>query len=421
MHSYTDLKGNKHQITDEELSVAVDTKLELQKSGNGTCNWAKLCKMLREQGIDAKKCENFRVLVRTFQKSQGRLRNVAKLADMVSENRLQAISNEIGELNIAKRELQKMKSDFSKLRRYVTDVELDKRNIYKLAKENVHIHVNQSKPDKYVPLNQEKSMVITLSDLHIGAVTDLPNSQYNSEIAYSYLFTYANKLVDLINADKPKEVYITNLGDMIEGSFMRYNQSFDIDLNQSQQQSKAIEYITSFVSFIYEHTSKLGIKLYYTGIAGNHDRSNGNKKDNLNGDSFITVLNTVIKLMTNELDNFEFLEPKSETRTSINVQNHWIKLVHGDFDNLNKVSILSELSQVDGVHYDALLGGHKHSLMIRENNGIIAQTGSIVGNTNYSNDLAVSASRSQLIMYVTKNTLTPIPIQLELPAVLHKN
>lgn len=421
MHSYTDVKGNMHEITDEELSIAVDTKLELQKAGNGTCNWSKLCKMLHDQGIDAKRCENFRVLVRTYQKSQGKLRSAKKMADMLSENRLQAIDEEIGELNLQKRELQLMKNDFGKLRRYVTDVELDKRKIFDLAKQNVHIEVTQHEHVESNRPTSSESMIVTLSDLHVGAVTDLANSQYNSDIAYSYLLTYANKIVDLINEKRPKEVFITNLGDMIEGSFMRYNQSFDIDLTQSQQQSKAIEYITSFIGLIYEHTSNLGIDLYYTGIAGNHDRSNGNKKDNLNGDSFITVLNTVIKLMTDKLEGFEFLEPDTETRTKIFVQDHWIKLVHGDFDNLNKPTILSELSQLDGIHYDALLGGHKHSLMIRENNGIIAQTGSIVGNTNYSQDLAVSASRSQLIMYVTKNTLTPVPIQLELPAVLHKN
>lgn len=414
MHSYTDNKGNKHNITDKELSIAVDTKLELQKMGNGICNWSKLCSMLKDQGIDAKKCENFRVLVRNYQKSLGKLQPVAKYADMVAENRLQSIANEIGELNIQKRELQNMKRDFGKLKRYVTDMQLDKRDLYELASKAIHIDVVKREHVDEKPVLSQSEMVVTLSDLHVGAVTNLPNSKYNSEIAYSYLLNYANRIVDMIKTRKPKKVYITNLGDMIEGSFMRYNQSFDIDLNQSQQQSKAIEYILDFIKHIYEFTTNYGVELYYTGIAGNHDRSNGNKKDNLNGDSFITVLNTVVRLMAESLDGFTFLEPDDESRTKILVNNHWIKLVHGDLDNLNNNNVLSNLSQLDGIRYDAILGGHKHSLMIKENNGLIIQTGSVVGNTNYSKDLAVSASRSQIVLIADKNGLTPIPVQLKL-------
>lgn len=414
MHSYTDMNGEKHSITDEELGVAVDTKIQLQKSTNGTCNWNKLCSMLREQGIDAKRCENFRVLVREYQRAIGKLKPVAKYAEMVSNNRLKAIDNEIGELNLQKREIQNYKRDFGKLRRYVTDTQLHRKQLYDIARKNININVTHREHDDFKPQLHSHSLIVTLTDLHVGAVTNLPNSKYNSKLAYTYLLEYEKKIVDMIDRDKPRAVYIANLGDMIEGSYMRYNQSFDIDLSQSEQQSTAIEYITSFLSSIYEHTSNRGIKLYYTGIAGNHDRSKGNKKDVLQGDSFITVLNTIVKLMSERLDDFEFLEPDTQIRTKLNVENHWIKLVHGDHDNLNKNDVLSNHSQLDKLHYDAILGGHKHSLMIKENNGLIIQSGSIVGNTNYSDDLAVSASRSQLILRVENNGFTPIPIQLNI-------
>lgn len=421
MHSYTDNRGNEHTISDDELEIAVNTKLELQKAGNGTCNWAKLCTLLKQQGIDAKKCENFRVLVRRYQKSIGKLATAPKYAEMISEKHLDALKNEIGEYNLQKRELENMKRDFGKLRRMVTDAELDRQKLFDTAKENVNVEINQYEHKDLSNTLRENDLVVTLSDLHVGAVTNLPNSEYNSEIAYSYLLTYANKIKDMILIYKPKNVYITNLGDMIEGSFMRYNQAFDIDLNQSQQQSRAIEYIIDFIKQIYEYTSNEGVHLYYTGIAGNHDRSNGNKKDNLNGDSFITVLNTVIKLVSDKMKDFTFIEPDDENRSKIFVRNHWIKLVHGDFDNLNKASVLSDHSQLDDIHYDAILGGHKHSLMIKETNGLVVQTGSIVGNTNYSKDLAVSATRSQVVVVVSGKSLMPIPVQLELPAVLKKH
>lgn len=121
------------------------------------------------------------------------------------------------------------------------------------------------------------------------------------------------------------------------------------------------------------------------------------------------------------MKDFTFIEPDDENRSKIFVRNHWIKLVHGDFDNLNKASVLSDHSQLDDIHYDAILGGHKHSLMIKETNGLVVQTGSIVGNTNYSKDLAVSATRSQVVMVVSAKSLMPIPVQLELPAVLKKH
>ena len=417
MHSYTDNRGNKHSISDEELELAVDAKIELQKATNGTCNWGTLCKKLRDSGIDAQRCENFRVLVREFQRSIGKLKPVAKYADLVVSSRLKSLKNEVGELNLAKRELQNLKRDFGKLKRYVTDAELNKQEIYNLAQNNVHVDVVQREHVDYHPTPRTHSLLVSLSDLHVGAVTNLPNSTYNSKKAFDYLYQYANIVVDMIDREAPKEVYIANLGDMIEGSFMRFNQSFDIDLNQSEQQSKAIEYITTFIKLIYEHTSNQGVELYYTGIAGNHDRSNGNKKNNIEGDSFITVLNTVINLMSKQMVGFNYLEPDSETRTKLHIRNHWIKLVHGDFDNLNKASVLSNLSQLDGIHYDALVGGHKHSLMIKENNGLIVQSGSIVGNTNYSSDLAVSASRSQVILRIDESGIVPMPIALNIPRI----
>lgn len=415
MHSYTDHKGNKHFITDEELKTAVDIKLELQKSGNGTCNWSKLCSMLKDQGADAKKCENFRTLVREFQRGLGKLPEGVKYASKLNSQQVESVRKEIGELNIAKRELQTLKSEFNKLKRYVTDTEISNSKIYKLAQQNFHVNVEQHehKDDLDVSVS-EYDLVVTLSDLHIGAVTDLPNSHYNSLIAYSYLMNYAKQINGIILEKRPKRVYITNLGDMIEGSFMRYNQQFDIDLTQSEQQAKAIEYVMDFISSIYSFTSNYGIELYYTGIAGNHDRSNGNKKDNISGDSFIVVLNAMVKLASQKMDGFNFLEPDDNNRTKICVRNHWLKFVHGDLDNLNNQNVLSNLSQLDGLHYDAVLGGHKHSLMIKENNGLVVQTGSVVGNTNYSKDLAVSASRSQVVMLVSEKSLVPIPVPLKL-------
>lgn len=422
MRSYKDNKGNKHFITSEELEIAVDTKIELQKAGNGTCNWSKLCSMLKDQGIDAKKCENFRVLVREYQRALGKLPEGKKYADQLNSHQLDTVRKEIGELNIAKRELQTMRTDFNKLKRYVTDVEISNSKILNLAKQNFNVTIEKHEHDDSLDMNiRESDMIVTLSDLHIGAVTNLNNSHYNSEIAYSYLLEYANQINDMIVMNKPKRVYIANLGDMIEGSFMRYNQQFDIDLNQSEQQAKAIEYVMDFINKIYGYTSNYGVELYYTGIAGNHDRSNGNKKDNISGDSFITVLNAMVKIASEKMDGFTFIEPDDNNRTKLFVRNHWIKLVHGDLDNLNNNSILSNLSQLDGLHYDAVLGGHKHSLMIRENNGLVVQTGSVVGNTNYSKDLAVSASRSQVVMMVTENSLVPVPVPLRLPAVLKKH
>ena len=65
------------------------------------------------------------------------------------------------------------------------------------------------------------------------------------------------------------------------------------------------------------------------------------------------------------------------------------------------------------MHYNALVGGHFHSLAIREESGLVIQSGSVIGPTSYSERLHFKASRSQVLLDVNEHgVITPIPVIL---------
>lgn len=135
---------------------------------------------------------------------------------------------------------------------------------------------------KEIPLKKaakNKPLVVTLADLHLGArvehIQNTPN--YSPEILESYL----NQMADRINKKESKFVVLAFLGDLIE-SFTGLNhknswKGIEYGYFGSNVVIKAVELITRFVSKV--NNVKLII-----GVAGNHDRSTSDNKEDTKGE-----------------------------------------------------------------------------------------------------------------------------------------
>lgn len=419
MSVYTDKAGNSHEISDEGLLIASKLKLELQKANNGKANWSKLCRDLRENGYDAVPCENFRMLVRRFQSKDGTLPPVEKYADMVLDDKLDSFREQIGEFNIQKREMQNASRELGKLSRQMADTVQLHDELLELAQQSITVEplVTTKLGDNNGVFDNE-AMVVVISDWHIGAIVDTAINNYNFNIAQNLLGQYLNKIEHQIAINKPREVMIVNLGDSIENATMRYNQSFSVEFDTSEQQVRAIKLTSNFVSAVVAVANNYGVEqTYYTGIMGNHDRVNGNKKDNIYGDGFTKVLNAMIEATSNALEGLTYIEPEDIHRTDIQIACHdkvvQMLFVHGDINNLTSPNVLAEASQFMGTHYDAIVGGHLHSAKISEQNGWIIQSGSLIGPTDYSDKLSKVASRSQEIILIDNDgNITPNIVSL---------
>jgi len=410
MATYTDNKGKTHEIDDVGLHRAAKYKKELQRD-NGRANWGKVARLLRQDGYDAKQCEGFRQLVKRYQYKTGTINSVEKQRSNELDHKRDALSKEIDEMLLEKRELQVMRREFNKSRRDYADMELFKRDVKRSLKDG--ISVVPSELDNCVPrpTTGGNVLIVSLSDVHIGAKVDVDGYEYNESIAKDELSKYASKIVQYAGFSNPGAIYIENLGDSIEGAYMRYNQSYEISLKLSEQINTAIKLISEFIINIASNT---GVPVIYSGILGNHDRANGNKKDNLPDDGFSTVLNEAIKMIVEQTPyDISVKEPDKVTEDHISVNGANIKFVHGDLQNISKPETIAISSQFDNIRYNALVGGHFHSLSVHEESGLVIQSGSLIGPTSYSERLHYRASRSQVMLDVSNDgEITPLPVML---------
>jgi len=304
-----------------------------------------------------------------------------------------------------------MRREFNKSRRDYADMELFKRDVKRSLKDG--ISVVPSELDNCVPrpTTGGNVLIVSLSDVHIGAKVDVDGYEYNESIAKDELSKYASKIVQYAGFSNPGAIYIENLGDSIEGAYMRYNQSYEISLKLSEQINTAIKLVSEFIINIASNT---GVPVIYSGILGNHDRANGNKKDNLPDDGFSTVLNEAIKMIVEQTPyDISVKEPDKVTEDHISVNGANIKFVHGDLQNISKPETIAIASQFDNIRYSALVGGHFHSLSVHEESGLVIQSGSLIGPTSYSERLHYRASRSQVMLDVSNDgEITPLPVML---------
>lgn len=393
-YTYIDDSGKEHSINKEGLDKAVNYKLELQKS-NGRANWNIVCKWLKNDGYDAKKCETFRLLVRNYQRSLGKLPS-----QQVKHERTSSIDQELGELGLSVREEQNVRREFNKLKRKMYDNRLYEKeclNTIDQALSNAKFTIKPVINKVKTPLGKD-TMIIAISDWHIGSRFKGYDYEFNYEILKQCVKEYLRKIELSIKLRQPKEIYVVSLGDLIENLYMRnQDQAFESEFDLATQQTEIINLLTEFLTTICNYTSA---KVYYTGIAGNHDRSNGNFRNNIYGDSFNKVLGTIINLLSKQVKNLTYIEPDSTYRTHLNINNVNIKIIHGDIDNIHDSSIIAKISQRDNRLYQVLLLGHEHHYEIKEQNGLYFMIGSLKGADSYSDKLSLHAGRSQGFLWI---------------------
>ncbi len=415
MPQYKDNEGKQHEISEEALARAVLYKLEIQKD-EGKANWSKIVKMLKKDGYDAVKSEGFRQAVKKFQKKIGKL---PKRQDFEQSS----LTLKIGELAEAKREIQNQRREFNKLKRELLDQSIYRRELENALREVVNdyqangyvcqqtdldgpegLKTTQNKQD-----SDDTALVVSLSDWHIGCKFKTSYNEFSYKIVTNLVTEYLNKIERLIDNYGAENVLLLNLGDTVEQNYMRnFSQSFEAEFDFSTQQARAIQLVSSFVKQLCLERPQT--KFYYSAVAGNHDRMNGNKKEVIYGDSFQTILNLFLENLP--LENFEVIEQESPVKGSVNFAGVNIAFEHGDKLNLNDRHILATVSQRDGRVYNALLVGHLHHYQVIENNGLFVMSGSLKGSDTYSESLNLRADRSQACLLIRNKKITPLMVRL---------
>lgn len=393
----------------DEFNHLVDIVEELQlATPSHKIPWNKVKKHAESAGLVFYKDKEFkRLLTNTLDAKRQApvIKNSPKTRDFLNRT----FGDELGELQLQKRAVQNDKRIANKIQRELSDQALFRRTILDTVAKPRTLKEYKVKPFQYDP--EYNDLVVVTSDWHIGAVVDLKHNQYNPLIAEYRMQNYLNHIGRQIEINKPRKIYIINLGDLIENVQMRaVNQSYYTDMTLSEQIIKASAMQSEFVRSIAKRYPDIPIE--FSEITGNHDRYAPNKQNALYGDSVGMVARALTDRDTRDLDNVTVVEPVTEYRTLIESSFGKVGFVHGDLDNINQKGALANYNQFMHTDAMALVGGHLHSLAITENSGYQIQSGSLIGATEYSDRLGCYAKPSQVMLRLDDHGITPIIVNL---------
>lgn len=408
MRSYVNRIGETVRISKEHLEVSVKIKNELQMlSPNMRCNWKTHEKMMIQEGYnDSCYCEAYRCLIKNYQSKNGIINKKEKHVDLVADKKLSSIKSAVGELYYNKREIQLESQKLGKLKRELT--------LHSLIAEEISDAVNDYLSDfsfpKFIYKDKVKSgstMVVLISDWHIGAVVEnVHGNSYNYKIAKERVGLYFEKVVNIAKENNVSDIKVVCLGDMTEHVSMRkVNQAFESEFTMSEQVVKAFDLIKNFVFNL-----SYNFNVTYQGVGGNHDRMNGDKNDNIDGDSSIHVINYFLKELIDTANSEKSSRLKYEECDEINyssvisINGVNLKFVHGDNEKRGYTT-LSSHSALDDVLYNVVAMGHIHHFDVNEVglNRFEMHCGSIMGMNNYASRAKFASKASQAVILVDKN------------------
>lgn len=397
--SYTNKEGEKITVSEHHLQVATQIKKELQNaSPSRKASMKKLVQMMEVEGFfDAESSEAYRCMLKNYQKSIGELPEAPKHADMIADNKLQSIKELVGEIAYEKRENQHVLKNLNKVKREVIDFTLIAEQIGEAYKNYDWSKVKFTYNE--IP-KTEKKMFVALTDLHIGALVDTSFNKFNYEVAQARMQQYLNKVITEIKNNDISEVYLMNLGDVIEHPYM-HNLMYTSEFVMSEQIARASDLIIKFMVSLSEHVS-----VRVAGIAGNHDRFEENKNVNLDSDHAVRLVNYSIKsYIENSKIKRVTYEQAKDYEHSISLNGVNIKCVHGDLDNIKNENILAKHSDMDGIDYNLIVMGHFHHHRIIEL-GIekfAVMFGTLKGADMYSQKVRKLSNPSQGVIIIDEN------------------
>ena len=232
------------------------------------------------------------------------------------------------------------------------------------------------KPDNVVDIRKSgNEMIVCLSDLHIGAQYYSAFGKYDSQIAYTRLEEFVNKVIEIAHVHKVKSVHIAVLGDIVSG-IIRPSIQLGNRENLIDQIKLSAELISSFIASLIPHFEFIHV----TGVSGNHSRLIQDKEAAQKDERADKLVLWIVGQMLAHINNVGVdAETIDTTIASINVCGKNYCLIHGDYDKPTDAGIGKLITMLGYIPY-AVLSGHRHSLFYREMNGIkFIQAGSLCG------------------------------------------
>lgn len=220
-----------------------------------------------------------------------------------------------------------------------------------------------------------KSILIMLSDLHIGASFDNFWGSYNTEIAENRLGALLEKVKLIASRHFGMDCYVVLLGDNISGNIHDTIRVTNRE-NVIDQIKRCAQLVTSFC---YELT-KIFPMVTLISVNGNHSRI-GKEEESLHDERLDSLIPFCVNMALEHIKNFYYCE-EANIDTGIAmfpICDKYYVAVHGDYDSFSKDGAHSLITMIHAIPYAVLLG-HRHFCAVTEVNGIkMIQGGSLAG------------------------------------------
>lgn len=420
MRNYTNSQGEVVGVNREHLDIAVRLKIELQKtSPSNRCDWKKHKKLMAQEGFDdSDVSESYRCLVKNWQAESGLFNSVSRDVDMGGNSKLASLNNLIGDLYSEKRdnqlalqEMNKFKRDFH-LSKVIAEEVIEEMKDFRVYLPNWY----RSSSRTVSEISSNKAIVV-LTDLHVGALIDnIYGNKFNYEIAENRMVLYAEKVISHCKNFNIQEVMVKGLGDFVEHTNMRYKQNDQTEFKLAKQIVKATQLVWAFLLKLAHE----GLLVSYEGIAGNHDRLQGDKNIAFDDDNANVIINSYVSMLIEKsgLNNLLYIETDDgATEINVEVNGRKVKLVHGHLDEGDKKDRLKSYISMQNEFFDCLVYGHLHNYDVKDSDHgrMTVGVGCLSGRNDYSKHLKCATNASQLMLIVDEyGEMIPIKVDLQI-------
>lgn len=317
------------------------------------------------------------------------------------KGKLGEITEAIGELDVAKQIVKNKTNQLGRIKRdLIKNVEIAD-DIKEFLKREFN-NFNRLGYD-YISEDGDKTLIICVSDWHVGyVINDYKGNSYNYKIAQLRLSRLLSEIHKEINKNNIKKVIIVQSGDITEGTYLRQNQSYNCEFNSNEQIVMAEELLFNFTQSV----SEMEVNVDVYSVGGNHQRGNGNKDANIEGDSNIVVINENLKKMfrlaKNDRVSFKDIDYKEDCAV-FDINGFKVKVLHGDKSPNNTKKLYDSEASMDDCRYDLIIQGHYHNFNVssQNNGGKVITVGCLFGYNPYSKDklqCLTYASQSLIVM-----------------------
>lgn len=417
MRTYTNSEGMIITVDEEHLEKAVQIKLALQeKSPSRRISWTEHKKIMKEEGFfNSDISEQYRCLIKNYQKTVGKLHSLPTHADLIHNSKLDAMKLIVGDFRFEKQVNQDLLREINKNMREMSRTVVMVEEFRNVLLDDIDFSVPHYIYEPKRPSSKTKGILL-VTDWHIGAVVDdCLGNYYNYEIAVKRLNELKRKSLDYCRIYHITDLYIIGLGDWVEHHYMRDNQSQWCEFGVSMQIAKASKLLFDLIVSLSEYTN-----VTFGSIAGNHDRFNGDKSKSFDNDNSNVVIMEGIKekLEILKSDRIKLLEIDSHaTEIRLTINGKTFKFLHGDKDKGSMKKRMKDHISMDNEFIDYLIHGHLHHYYgIDDDNGrMVIGIGCLMGKNNYSKQLGSSVDASQAFIVVDESgEITPIRIGLQI-------